>query len=186
MLRFLKNLMQLILSPGNAWDDIARAGESVEMLRSRGLYPLTGVAALSVFLQGLYHVDMGISEMLVGAVVTFMMFFVGYFCGVFILTTAMPGMQAPGTHTGERRINTLAIYCTGLLELIVIIANCVPITMALTIFLPLFLVVVIYKGAKYMRVDPHHTARFVALAAVGLIVIPYLLQYLFDLALIKE
>lgn len=185
MLTFFKNLMQLILSPGHGWEDIARSSENVEKLRASGLYPLTAVTSLSVFLQGIYHVDKSLSDLLIGAVVTFVMFFVGYFCGVFVLTTAMPGMQAPGTHTGERRINTLAIYCTGLLELIAIIANCVPITMALTLFLPLFLVAVIYKGARYLRVDPEHTARYVVITSIALIAVPYLLKYLFDLALIK-
>ena len=185
MFSFLRDLMQLILSPAHGWEDIARNAESVERLRSSGLYPLTAVSALSVFLQGIYHVDKGLPELLVGAVVTFVMFFVGYFCGVFVLTTAMPGMQAPGTHTGERRINTLAIYCTALLELIDIMANCVPITMALTLFLPLFLVVVIYKGAKYLRVDAQYTVRYVAITTLALVAVPYLLQYLFELALIR-
>lgn len=185
MLTFFKNLMQLILSPAHGWEDIARSAEKVDKLRSSGLYPLTAITALSVFLQGIYHVDQGLSDLLIGAVVTFVMFFVGYFCGVFVLTTVMPGIQAPGTHTGERRINTLAIYSTGLLELIAIIANCVPITMALTLFLPLFVVVVIFKGARYLRVDPQYTARYVVLTSIALIAVPYLLKYLFDLALIR-
>lgn len=176
--------MQLVLSPGHGWEDIARSSESVERLRASGLYPLTAIASLSVFMKGIYHVDVTLPDLLIGAVVTFVMFFVGYFCGVFVLTTAMPGMQAPGTHTGERRINTLAIYCTALVELIAIIANCVPITMALTLFLPLFLVVVIYKGARYLRVDAQYTGRYVVLASIALIAVPYLLKYLFDLALI--
>ncbi len=55
MRRYLKYLFQLILSPGNGWEDIAIADDNPQSIASRGFYPLIAIAALSVFMQGVYH-----------------------------------------------------------------------------------------------------------------------------------
>lgn len=46
MRRYLKYLFQLILSPGNGWEDIAIADDNPQSIASRGFYPLIAIAAL--------------------------------------------------------------------------------------------------------------------------------------------
>lgn len=47
MLEFLKNILQLILSPGNGWEDLSHSKTEPETMLSKGLYPLLGVMALT-------------------------------------------------------------------------------------------------------------------------------------------
>ena len=46
MLKFLKNIFQLILSPGNGWEDISHDGEDPKVLAAKGLYPIIGFASI--------------------------------------------------------------------------------------------------------------------------------------------
>ena len=40
MLKFIKNIFQLILSPGNGWEDISHDSEDPKSLAANGLYPI--------------------------------------------------------------------------------------------------------------------------------------------------
>lgn len=55
MKRYLKHLFQLILSPGNGWEDIDKADVPTRDIAVDGYYPLIALTAASVFMQGAYH-----------------------------------------------------------------------------------------------------------------------------------
>ena len=55
MLKYLKHLVQLILSPGQGWTDVAATRLPYRELAASGLYPLTALTALSVFISRIYH-----------------------------------------------------------------------------------------------------------------------------------
>ena len=57
MLKFLKNIFQLILSPGNGWEDISHDGEDPKVLAAKGLYPIIGFASITAFAQFFYNVQ---------------------------------------------------------------------------------------------------------------------------------
>ena len=57
MKRYIQNLFQLILSPGNGWEDIAKGNDNPDSLAARGFYPLIAVVGLSVFFEMLYKSD---------------------------------------------------------------------------------------------------------------------------------
>ena len=50
MLTLLKYIIQLIVSPKNGWDDIADKNPDPEILLTKGVYPLLGIASAPMFL----------------------------------------------------------------------------------------------------------------------------------------
>ena len=68
MSAYLKYLFQLILSPSRGWEDLSHDGADPDELLRRGLYPLTGITALSEFLQLFYSRYAGFGSVLQAAI----------------------------------------------------------------------------------------------------------------------
>ena len=85
MKRYLKHMLQLILSPGNGWEDIGKANDNPRDIALAGYYPLIALAAISVFMQGVYH-HAEFLVLFMRMIVTFLVYFVSYFFGVFVLS----------------------------------------------------------------------------------------------------
>lgn len=178
---YLKYLFQLILSPGHGWEDVAKAGMHPKVIAARGFYPLTAITSLTVFARKLSHPMLGLQDLLSDAIVTFVMYFLGYFIAAFVLSVGI-GSIVPG-NPGDRRCHTFALYIMGLLELIAIIGNLISITMPITWFLPVYAAVVMWKGASFMDIEKAHTGRFMLLTVPGVLLPPYILMLLFTMIL---
>lgn len=178
MKHYLKHLFQLILSPGHGWEDIAQADTSPRELAMKGYYPLAGLAALSVFMQGVYHHALFLT-LLMRMMVTFLVYFTGYFFGVFMLSLFAEPMLSRGYD--ERRAHTFVLYSLGLLALITLLINCLPVTREMLFFLPLYAALVEWKGIAYMGVKADKTGPFMLIAILGILCPIYLFFKLFSL-----
>ena len=178
MWKYLKHLFQLILSPGHGWEDIARSRIDYRALASSGFYPLTAVTAVTTFMEPVYHETATLSTTLMSAIVTFVMFFLGYFVATFLLSIFLGA--ALESKPSEQRYHTFTLYAMGLLELIAIIANFVPIPLAITFFLPVYVAIVMWKGARYLGVRDDSMPRFVVVTLLCVLAPPYLLMFLFN------
>ncbi|MDE5989821.1 MAG: hypothetical protein K2H17_10555 [Duncaniella sp.] len=178
MRRYLKYLFQLVLSPGNGWEDIEVAADNPRSIAARGFYPLIAVTALSEFMQGVYHN----SEFLVlfmKMIVTFLVYFVSYFFGVFALSLfAEPTLEK---RYDETRCHTFVLYTLGLLALISLIINLLPITSVMLFFLPFYVALIQWKGVSYMGVKAEKVGIFMIIAILGVLMPPYFLYFLFSL-----
>lgn len=177
--RFLKLLFQLILSPTHGWEDIQASGESPAELAATGFYPLTAVVALSSFAGWFFHSTASLQHQLVGAIITFIMFFLGYFVGTFSLTTfleAVVGHRVPAS-----RCRVFALFSMSLLELATLINNLVPFTVVITWFIPIYVAVVMWKGAAYLDVLPADSGKMMLVAVPGVLLPPYLIYFLFSI-----
>lgn len=181
MLDYIKSLFQLILSPGRGWEDIARAKYDPRRLATSCLYKLIAVAAVSVFCQWLWEPDMTFIRLLMLAIITFVMFFAGYFIGIFGLSIIMPHFSAGSVV--DNKIHIFVNYSIGLLVLIQLFNNLMPINVPLIYFLPLYVAVVQWKGSAYMQVPESYAGRFVLLAAPLVILPPYLIKGFFNFIL---
>ena len=176
---FLKYLFQLLLSPGHGWEDVADDDANPRELAARGFYPLTAIAAVSVFAQLVFHTLNTVTELLIRAIITYMMYFIGYFAATFVLGLfSGSDLQA---ETYERRSQLFAMLSVAILELMTITVNLVPITLVLAWFLPVYVAIVMWKGCDFMGVRPGQTGRFMLLAIPGVILPPYLINLLFTL-----
>ena len=179
MQRYLRHLFQLILSPGNGWEDIARANDTPRAIASSGFYPLIAIASVSVFVQGIYHTHLPFLLLFMRMIVTFLCYFISYFFGTFILSVLLER-----TLTGrydQRRADTFVLYTLGLLSLISLILNCLPVTSMMLFFLPLYVALIQWKGAAYMDIRPEKTGLFMILAILGILTPPFVFYFIFSL-----
>lgn len=181
-LSYLKSLFQLILSPGSGWEDISRAGDDPRALANKGLYPLITVAALSVYLKGLWESDMTFLTLTIDAIVTFVMFFAAYFIGVFFVSMIV-AEKSQGTGM-EKRVHSFVNFSIGLLTVMQIISNAMPIELPLIYFFPLYVAVIQWKANVYMKVPDAAAGSFVVWASPAVLLPPYLLYGLFKMILL--
>lgn len=179
MLKFLTCLIQLIISPAKGWEDIAAVGVDPRKLCSDGFYPLLGVTACSEFIRRLYDSDLGFVSLIQDAIITFVGYFVAYFLASFLFSIFL-GRVIDG-EPNEKKYHTFAIYNLSILALITIIANCLPMELSIVQFLPVFTIVVMWMGKRYLAVREEKSFTFIFLSAVAILVMPYLLGYLFNM-----
>lgn len=181
MLKFLTCLIQLIISPAKGWEDIAAVGEEPRKICSDGFYPLLGLTACSVFIRRLYDSDLGLVTMIQRAIITFVEYFVTYFLASFLFSIFL-GKVIDG-ELNEKKYHTFAIYNISLLALITIIENCLPTELSIVQFLPVFTIVVMWMGKRYLAVKEEKSFTFIFLASVAILVMPYLLGFLFNMVI---
>ncbi len=179
MREYLKYLFQLILSPGHGWEDIDKGSGNPAAVAARGFYPLIAIASLSVWMQGFYHPHIPFLALFMRMIVTFVVYFISYFFGTFMLSVFVEPML--DDRYDEVRCQTFTLYSLGLLAVISIIANCLPVSSALLFFLPMFAALVQWKGHLYMHVRPDKVGLFMILAILGVLAPPYIFYFLFSI-----
>lgn len=171
---FIKNVIQLILSPGNAWKDIDRSEATYEEVVSRGLYPLMAIMLLTVFvrpLYGLMHFE--IINLLQVALVQFIAVFVALYVGRYVMSHFLPFYNSTGEND-PIAVDNVAAYGTGLLVSLQILLNLLPVEHGVLLMLPLVAAVPIWKADKYLDVEPAGELKFM-LMAVSALVLPVIL-----------
>lgn len=177
MLKFLKYLVQLLLSPSHGWDDIAEEDPDSDVLQRRGLYPLLVVAALTEFLAFFYQRHVNVATVLIRAVADFGSFFIAIFIARIIFDSYLGPLTATG-HYDSRRASTLTIVGLGLMALIQTVGNCLPWSVMLMRFMPLYVVLVLYKAIPYMEVRRNCEMRFLLVVSSAVVAVPLLIYYL--------
>ncbi|MCM1138124.1 MAG: hypothetical protein NC221_01765 [Duncaniella sp.] len=177
MKRYLMNMFQLILSPGNGWEDIQGANENSRDIFRNGYIPLIAITAASVFVQGIYH-HHEFLVMFLRMLITFLVYFISYFFGTFILSVFVES-TIKGAYN-ERKCETFTLYTLGLLALISLVINCLPITPMMLFFLPFYVALVQWKATMYMDVKPQRAGIFMIIAILGVLLPVYILFFLFS------
>ncbi len=180
-LLFLKDMLQLVLSPARGWEDISYDGADERRIFKFGLCPYLFITALSVFMQLLYHTDTVWLPVVQQCIIAFIKFFVTYYIGVFVLSMYLSGMIAG--EIIEKRIHTFAAYIVGILATLDILHNCIPTDVAVLYMLPLYVAFIIWRSVSYMAVEASCDIRFVVMSSLSLILPPYIIRLLFDLIL---
>lgn len=179
MLKFLKYLLQLVISPANGWEDISHAGTEPARLTSDGFYPLLGLSAVTAFVPMIYNHEIGLAAALQNAIIIFVQYFISLFLANYIFATILP--RYVDGEPNEKRTSTFIIYNIALLALITIIENILPFDLAIVQFLPIVVAVVMWRGCRYITVLPDHTGRFMIAAILTIIAMPLMLGYLLHL-----
>lgn len=176
MANYLLCLLQLILSPGNGWIDISAEGRDPRRVATRGFYPLVAVVALSALARWWYG-DMEMFTAVVSVLVTFVKYFVTYFIAAFIFPLYSNAI-IEGEYN-ETRTSTFILYTLGLLALINLLRNLLPIDVGIVSFLPFYVLLIMWKGKRYMAVKGGKTLRFIALSVACIMLPVYLIGWLF-------
>ena len=166
---FLKNIIQLILSPVNAWKDIEREDVPVEKATTSGLYPLMAVMLLTVFLRPVYGlVEFDLINLLQIALIQFVALYVALFAGRNVMERYLPAYNSTGAND-PIAVGNVAVYGTGLMTVIQIIENLMPIDLPILQLLPAFAAICIWESHQYLDIKPKRETPFMLLSVVALI-----------------
>ena len=180
--RYIGNLLQLLISPAKGWEDIGAATFPPARVASRGYYPLTAITGLSMLVGVAYDHYLTFPLALMQAVVVTATFFISYFIAAMLWAIGARWFAAP-PDTLLRKGEILILHSLGLLELIVIIGACLPVSLSLLQFLPAVIPVIIWTGARYIGVRQGATTRYLVYTSASVLLTPYLVYTLFKLAL---
>ncbi len=176
MLTFLKYLIQLLLSPSNGWDELTREAPSADTLLRKGLYPLLAITALTEFLAFFYSRHVGLGEVLMRAIADFGTYFISVFIAKLIFELYLGRLC--DTTPEPARVSVMTVCGIGLMVLIQLISNCLPWNLVLLKFLPLYVVLVLFKAIPYIGVRKKDALHFVGLSAVAIVAVPLAIYYL--------
>lgn len=176
MFTFLKYLIQLILAPGWGWKDIEEDAPDAEELVRRGLLPLLGIAAATEFLAFFYYRHVGVGEVLIRAIGVFGGYFISMYIAKLIFELYLG--RVTNDTPDDQRTNNLIICGLGLMALIRILSNCLPWNLVLLQFLPLYVVLVLFKACKYLNVKKDSEFHFITICACGIVAVPMAIYYL--------
>ena len=178
-LLYLKDLLQLVLSPLHGWEDVSFDGYSSRKLLLYGFIPLMAVTAGSVFLESLYHADITFVLLLQQAIVTFLKFFASYYLACFSFSLLMP--LCTDGNVSSNKNHTFIIYSLSLLALIDLLGNCIPMELSLIYLMPLYALYIMWRGLRYLAISFSGVGNFLLLCVFTVLLPPYLIQLLFGL-----
>ena len=172
ILSFLKNLLQLVLAPSNGWEEVSHDGAEPERLAADGLYPLMGLAAATVFIQGCYDKIYDVTSLLQRAMVVFMSLFISYWAGAALMDNYIN--RFTDTDISSKLTRTVTIYIISLLAVIQVIENLVPVEFTVIRFLPAFAAIVLWKATAYLSIRKADEGLYI-IFALGVLIIPWML-----------
>lgn len=188
MLKFLANIIQLIFSPLKGWEDIEDAdsrADSRGYINIRSLYlgcflPLILICSLSAMLRMIY--GDGFLAVLQVAIIEFFSLFLSYHLAVYIFSWLMPSiMKEDKGLIDQRREAMMVMYCISVIALIFLLGNVIKVKLALIQFLPLYVVFIIWKGARFVGVPDRAVGHFMIMASIAILGAVYGLSSLFSM-----
>ncbi|MDE7110608.1 MAG: hypothetical protein K2O38_01745 [Muribaculaceae bacterium] len=174
MLNYLKLMLQLVLAPSKGWDDVAAAMPDAHRILLFGLLPLCVLTGASVGVAALWDSHLLLSTVIIRSVITFAVYMLTYFIAQALLTALLPRITEDGLVDRER-ISVFAALNVGQMALIGFIENLLPAEVPILQFLPLFVVVVMYRARGFLGVDSSRTGLMLAFGIVAVILPVYIL-----------
>lgn len=179
MLNYFKSLLQLVLAPKEGWEDISIDDREPSTISVAGFFPLLGLTALTVFFGACYHAVWEFDELLVKSIVVVFKYIFAYFVGLWAFDALMPDYTVE--EPDQRRIQTYLIYCVSLLAVIGLISNCLPRPLAFVQFMPLYVLLIMWRGADYLDIRPGRHLSFMVMAFCSLMLPPTVITVLYNI-----
>lgn len=177
-LYYLKLMVQLLMSPTNGWEDAAYDDPAGRRLLAGGFVPWLVLAALTALVPVAYGHSGGVLEMTVSVLGMFLKYFVSYFISLFAFQFFLPFLVREDVE--ERHISVFLMLGFGLLALVGMIKNCVPVDLPVLNFFPLYVLLIMWRGCRFLCVPQVNGFRFTMLCFFAVLLPPALLKLLFD------
>lgn len=178
--RYLKNIIQLIISPARGWEDVSADGESPEELCRGGFYPLLAALGVSSLLRYLYDVhNQSFIDILQLAIVIITSYFATLFFAQYAFTAFLNKFtdQEPSRHKSD----SVVIYSLSVMMLFAIITNICPIEFEILKFLPVYALFVLWKASRFLDVREDAAGPYMFFVSAVVVAPPFLLTLLFNL-----
>lgn len=167
---------QSMFMPSRAWNKARTAGPQHEIATIRFLLPVCLAAAGADFISLLYPGQHSITGIVVGAVVTFIAFFLGYYLALVISKIFLPreAKDFPSSNYGKLvtmgGISTLALFH--------ILSKALPMFDFFIEFLPLWTIYILYEAMKRAGIQSERYIFAVGVVCIAVICAPILVEWL--------
>ncbi|MDE6577730.1 MAG: hypothetical protein K2J82_01945 [Muribaculaceae bacterium] len=168
-------LINLLLNPIEGWKSIRRNKISSDIVQKKCFLPLVSILAVCQFLPLIYSARVSLPFLIEKAVVTFVSFFFGYFCIMLLLNVIMPKTVTKSVSTDFGKVFVLMSLST--LCLFYILMGLLPMLWAILIFLPLWTVYLICRGARFFQFPNNIQISCTAILCLVIIGFPVLLEW---------
>lgn len=189
MLKFLGNIIQLIFSPQQGWEDLeendyrsdGRRGEiDIRSLYTRCFLPLITFCSLTSLIGIIYDSGPDFLRALQMAIIEFFSLFLSYHLAVYIFSWVMP-LIVTKEQSDQRRDAIMVLYCISIIAIIFMLSNVIKVNIALLHFLPFYVLFIIWKGANFTGVPQQNIGPFMLMATASVLGSVYGLNYLFNI-----
>lgn len=180
-LKYLLGLLQVVLSPRRGWEDASYDGYNAAKLFKEGFLPFILLVSATIFVRALMHEEFEWLTLSFQAFVCFLKYFLTYYIAHTVMLYYLPG--ATDVPMSEKRTAAFLVYTIGILGAINIIANLMPVDTAVVYMLPLYLLIVIWRGTRFMAVKYENRTTFTIASVLSIVFPPILIQLLFNLIL---
>lgn len=187
---YLRNLLQLIIFPASGWDDIERDnklhGDAMTDYMRRiflcGLLPLIGLASVTALLGAAYHHSVTIAIATTTAIVTFVKYFVAYYIGTFVLQMLLPRWTETSgrLHKAADAASMLIVYAMGYLVMVTLLRNLLPVDLALLMFLPIYVILILWKAKSVLDIIPDKSGLYLVATSLLTLAVPYVIERLLN------
>lgn len=169
-------MLKVMIGPIYGWRKLKRAKISTERFAAGCFYPLLAVAAVTEFAGMFYEANKTFPEMLVESVKTFITYFLGYYIALLCSTTFIPKSCREKMHT--EFAHTFIMLATSTLLLFRILLNLFPMVDSVLVFLPIWTIYLIVRGARILRVPKDRESSMAGLISLYTIAAPFFCGWL--------
>lgn len=190
MLKYLRNIIQLIFSPTSGWEDLAesdlredesRGDISIRMLFTTCFLPLITIVSLTSFLRMFYNGGPDFLQALQQGIIEFFSLFLSYYLAIYIFSLLLPRVIDQESPVDQRRGILLVMYSLSVIAIIYLLGNIIKVRLALIQFLPFYVIYIIWKGADYIGVPERNVGAFMLVASGAILGAVYGLSFLFSI-----
>lgn len=167
---YIRQLIQLVLSPTRGWEDISESARTPDEIQRTGFYPWLALTALSELVRPFYEPELTFLAAFESAIaVAGAMFVSMYLARLFFdmtLTRHVDGTLNVG------KVGVVTLYLIGVACLFRIVANVLPTSLTLVHFLPLLTLLIIFRSSDFVGVRSDSVMTYLGLGAIATIVLP--------------
>lgn len=169
-------MIKVMFNPVEGWKSVRRSKITPEAVQSGCFYPLLALLAVSRFADLIYSRQADISSLLVSAVIGFVSLFFGYYCIQLLFKVVFPKPVAEqfDTRFGKNfvliSLSTLCLFFT--------VTELLPMLWAILIFLPLWTVYLICRGARFFKFPAHRQIFCTGMLSLVTVGVPPLLAWM--------
>lgn len=173
MLLYLKLMLQLVLAPLKGWEDVELTAPNSRRLFAAGLLPLSVFAGVCASLAALWLTKSGVFTLIMRGITCCLTYLLTYYIAQAVLISLLPRITVDGLIDRDR-ISILSTLCVGIMAIIGIITNLFPMEHIFQ-FLPIIVVIIIYRARRFLSVNRAKTGLMIAFGIVAVILPVYIL-----------
>lgn len=173
MLLYLKLMLQLVLAPLKGWEDVELNAPNPRTLFAAGLVPLCVFAGVCASVAAWWLSSSSVFTMIMRGIACCVTYLLTYYIAQALLIALLPRITVDGLIDRER-VNIFVILCVGIMAIIGIIINFFPMEHIFQ-FLPIIVVIIIYRARRFLCVDKTKTGLMIAFGVVAVILPVYIL-----------